>query len=99
VLGTALLTDAPAEAAGVLEQAARRYADCGAVWRRGLIVELMKRQGAAGRRALAATLGPESLTRRERDVAAPAVQGLPVKEIAAKLFVSERTVETHLGHL
>jgi DNA-binding NarL/FixJ family response regulator len=99
VLGCALLTTAPAEAVAALEDAARRYADCGALWRRGLVLDLLRQQGAPARRALAATVGPAPLTRRERDVAMLAAQGLAVKEIAAQLFVGERTVETHLGNV
>jgi DNA-binding CsgD family transcriptional regulator len=40
--------------------------------------------------------GPERLTRREREVAGLAAAGLASREIAAKLFVSVRTVDNHL---
>jgi DNA-binding CsgD family transcriptional regulator len=39
---------------------------------------------------------PVPLTRREREVADLAISGLSAKEIAARLFVSVRTVEGHL---
>ncbi len=42
-------------------------------------------------------LGPGSLTRREREVARLAASGMTAKEIAAALFVGERTVESHLA--
>jgi DNA-binding CsgD family transcriptional regulator len=52
-----------------------------------------------GRRAAAAALGPESLTRREREVARLAATGMTAKEIAGSLFVGKRTVETHLASI
>jgi DNA-binding CsgD family transcriptional regulator len=45
----------------------------------------------------AAALGPDSLTRREREVARLAATGMSAKEIAGSLFVGERTVEGHLA--
>ncbi|GAA3178807.1 alpha/beta fold hydrolase [Blastococcus jejuensis] len=41
--------------------------------------------------------GPRSLTRREREVADFAVQGLSAQQIGTRLFISERTVETHIA--
>jgi DNA-binding CsgD family transcriptional regulator len=39
------------------------------------------------------------LTRREREVAALVVRGLPNREMAEKLVVAQRTIETHLEHI
>src|SRR5262249_37404437 len=43
--------------------------------------------------------GWASLTPAERDVVRLVSEGLANKEIAARLFVSPRTVEAHLGHV
>ena len=42
------------------------------------------------------TTGPDALSRREREVAVLAARGETAGEIAARLSISERTVETHL---
>ena len=43
--------------------------------------------------------GWASLTPAERDVVRPVSEGLANKAVAARLFVSPRTVETHLAHV
>jgi predicted ATPase/DNA-binding CsgD family transcriptional regulator len=42
---------------------------------------------------------PASLTRREREIAMLVTTGLTNREIAAKLFLSVRTVEVHVDHI
>ena len=97
VLGRSLTAAGRAGAVAELEQAAAIFADCGAVWRRDRTVQALRRLGSGGRRAAAATLGPASLTRREREVARLAARGMSAKAIAQALFVGERTVESHLS--
>jgi DNA-binding CsgD family transcriptional regulator len=45
------------------------------------------------------TIGWESLTPTERDVVRLVSEGLPNKDIATRMFVSPRTVQTHLTHV
>jgi DNA-binding NarL/FixJ family response regulator len=97
VLGRALMAEQRGEAVAALERAAAIFEQCGSSWRRRRSLDALRRLGSAGRRAAAAALGPDSLTRRELEVARLAATGMSAKQIAATLFVGERTVETHLA--
>ncbi len=92
---------APADRDGALDalrRAAEVFDGCGAAVRREWVAQEMRRLGARGRRAAAgAVAGPAALTKREREVARLAIEGRSAKEIAAALFIGERTVETHLA--
>jgi ATP/maltotriose-dependent transcriptional regulator MalT len=97
VLGRSLAAAGRPGAVAALEQAAATFAECGAAWRKDRSIQALRRLGSGGRRAAAATLGPASLTRREREVARLAARGMSARAIAETLFVGERTVETHLS--
>jgi DNA-binding CsgD family transcriptional regulator len=58
--------------------------------------EELRAAGARPRRA--ALTGPAALTAAEQRVTALAAAGHTNREIAQQLFVTQRTVETHLGH-
>jgi DNA-binding CsgD family transcriptional regulator len=80
-----------------LTAAAGLFDGCGAVLRRAEALDELAALGTRGKRAVAAVLGPSSLTTREREVAQLAVDGLSAREIGAALFIGERTVEGHLA--
>jgi DNA-binding CsgD family transcriptional regulator/tetratricopeptide (TPR) repeat protein len=82
-----------------LRRAAAGFDAIGAVWRRDRTRALLRSMGPRGRTAAAAGLGAAALSRRERQVARLAVQGLITPDIAERLTISERTVETHLANI
>jgi DNA-binding CsgD family transcriptional regulator len=99
LLGRSALDSDRVEAVETLERAAAAFEACGAIWRRDCVRNSLRRLGPRGRRAAAAILGPSSLSRREREVARLAAQGRTAREIAERLFISQRTVETHLANV
>jgi DNA-binding CsgD family transcriptional regulator len=99
VLGRSLLASNRTGAIDALEQAAAIFDGCGAAWRRDRALVALRALRGRGRRAAGAVLGPASLTRRERQVAHLAGQGLTAREIAERLYIGERTVEGHLASI
>ena len=85
--------------AGSVARAATEFEGMRAEWRRGLALSRLAALGRPGRRAATLLAQAQSLSRRERDVAALAAQGLTAREIGEKLFISFRTVQTHLEHV
>lgn len=65
----------------------------------GSLSELLSRQAPVRRAELTSRTGVESLTKREREVAALAAQGYTAREIGAQLHIGERTVETHVANV
>ena len=87
-----------------LERAERELAACGAPSYRADAVRQLERLGrrarpspASSAEASGATLA--SLTAREHEVAALVAAGNTNREIAATLYLSEKTVESHLSHI
>ncbi len=97
--GRALAAASDPQARRVLERAARMADESRAVWRRDRALAVLSETGAEGRRAAGAVLGPESLTTREREVAELAARGLTARQIADRLYIGTRTVESHLAHI
>lgn len=55
--------------------------------------------GRTSRPRRSAAIGPDALSRREREVALLASRGATASDIAEHLFISERTVESHLASI
>jgi DNA-binding CsgD family transcriptional regulator len=70
---------------------------CGATPLASVVRDELAATGARPRRIM--LTGLESLTASERRVAELAASGLSNPEIAQRLFVTRKTVETHLGHV
>jgi DNA-binding CsgD family transcriptional regulator len=98
----ALLNAQPANAREFLEEAVSLYRSFGAESYRLRVEQKLRelgvRSGTVGRRARPDT-GWGSLTGSERQIARLAGEGLTNREIGEQLFVSHRTVATHLAHI
>jgi class 3 adenylate cyclase/DNA-binding CsgD family transcriptional regulator len=96
-LGRALPRSERALALRTWEEAARIFEACGARWRLDRTLGALASLGNPGKRAAAAVTGPASLTSRERQATRLAAQGLTARQIGERLFIGERTVESHLA--
>ena len=103
IAGRALVeTGDAARAAEELEQAAAAFEECGALRRRD---EAERELGKLGKRRHRRTrrgpgeFGMESLTERELEVARLVVDRRTNAQIAAELFLSTKTVESHMRNL
>lgn len=97
LLGHSLARTDPARAVDAFEAAASGYERAGARRRHARVLSAMTGLGARGRRATAALLGPDSLSRREIEVVRQTAEGLTAHEVAEHLYISRRTVESHLS--
>ncbi len=92
----------PAEASSLLEQARSIYAGLGALHHEARVLAGLRglgvRPGQRGTRKRPTT-GWESLTETEHKVARHIADGLTYREAAERLFVSPRTIETHVSHV
>ncbi|HEX4831975.1 MAG TPA: LuxR C-terminal-related transcriptional regulator [Trebonia sp.] len=71
-----------------------------AALRRGLALSLTEAIALArGEKAPAGPAGTRPLTRREREIAGLVADGLGNREIAGRLFLSKRTVDSHIEHI
>jgi DNA-binding CsgD family transcriptional regulator len=98
LLGQLLAPHDRAQAIKHLERAVSLHVASGATWRRERCFALLRKLGHVGRRLVAQTRGPDSLTKRERQVIELAMQGGTTTEIGRMLFIAARTVETHLAN-
>jgi DNA-binding CsgD family transcriptional regulator len=89
------------EAIAELREAERELDACGSVRERDAMRRELRALGARreARGPAAGESGVDSLTKREREIAALVTDRKTNKEIAAELFLSEKTIESHLRNV
>ncbi|MFD1544305.1 response regulator transcription factor, partial [Nonomuraea guangzhouensis] len=76
------------------------YRESGADWLAGQLARVERQLAARGPRHTARkAVGPPALTARERQVAELVSQGLTNREVAERLHLSQKTVETHVARI
>ncbi|MDZ4825215.1 MAG: LuxR C-terminal-related transcriptional regulator [Actinomycetota bacterium] len=96
-----LAADRQAEAVGLLEEAAALHVAFGAAHDLARVDASLRALGVSRRRRgpAAATHGWDALSPTERRVVDLVAQGLGNPRIASALYISRRTVETHVSHI
>jgi DNA-binding CsgD family transcriptional regulator len=97
LLGRSLLATDVVSARKAFEQAKAEFRTSGAVWRLDRVRDFERTIDGRSRRT--AALPGDDLSSRERQVARLAIDGLTAREIGEQLFISSRTVETHLANV
>lgn len=99
--GGLFLVERTAEAAALLDEAAGVYLEADAVAEVARIDAILRDHGVRRRRSRAAktTHGWDSLSPTERTVVDLVTSGLSNPQIGERLYISRRTVETHLSHV
>ena len=89
------------EAVAELREAERELDGCGSLRERDAVRRELRKLGARreARGPAAGETGVDSLTKREREIAGLVTDRLTNKEIAADLFLSEKTIESHLRNI
>jgi ATP/maltotriose-dependent transcriptional regulator MalT len=103
LVGTALgrARDAP-QAIAELEHAERTFVAAGALREADAAARELRRMGhrpPRRRRAALRGVGPKALSPRETEIATLVASGKRNREVAAALFLSEKTVESHLARI
>jgi DNA-binding NarL/FixJ family response regulator len=103
LIGTALAREGETDRGlANLEQAERTLLDCGARREADAAAQELRRFGRRGARPLRAAsrgTGVGALSPRETEIATMVATGKRNRDVAAALFLSEKTVESHLARI